>query len=79
VLKLALNGQTDNETAARLRALLSPYRGIAGTCPVRIQYRNDTAETELALPDAWRVRLEDRLIDELHEWLSPDNVHLIYG
>ncbi len=79
VLKLSLNGQTDNETAARLRALLSPYRGIAGTCPVRIRYRNDTAETELALPDAWRVRLEDRLIDDLHEWLTPDNVHLIYG
>jgi DNA polymerase-3 subunit alpha len=78
VLKLSLNGQTTSETAGRLRTLLSPYRSSDGACPVRIRYRNADAETELTLPDAWRVRLDDRLLEELDDWLTPENVSVIY-
>ncbi|MEW6165226.1 MAG: DNA polymerase III subunit alpha [Pseudomonadota bacterium] len=79
VLKLALNGGSNGATAARLRQLLSPYRAVDGACPVRLCYRNTEAETELTLPDAWRVRLEDSLLAELHDWLAPENVRVVYG
>jgi len=79
VLKLSLNGGTSPENAARLRALLSPYRAPECACPVRIRYRNAAAETELSLPDAWRVRLEDSLLVALNDWLQPENVRVIYG
>ena len=79
VLKLALNGGSKGEAADRLRTLLSPYRAADGACPVRIHYRNTEAETELALPDAWRVRLDDKLLTALHEWLQPENVRVIYS
>ena len=79
VLKLAMNGNSNGETASQLRNILAPYRAQSGTCPVRIAYRNAEAETELTLPDAWRVRLEDGLITQLGEWLKPENVRVIYG
>jgi DNA polymerase-3 subunit alpha len=79
VLKLAMNGGSDGAAASRLRSLLSPYRSAEAACPVRIRYRNAEAETELLLPEAWRVRLEDALLSELHDWLQPENVSIIYG
>jgi DNA polymerase-3 subunit alpha len=79
VLKLSLNGGSRPETAGRLRSLLTPYRAADAACPVRICYRNAEAETELTLPDTWRVRLEDSLIAELADWLAPENVRVIYG
>jgi len=79
VLKLSLNGGSDAQTANRLRSLLAPFRAPEAACPVRIRYRNATAETELALPDAWRVRLDDALLAELCGWLRPENVRVIYG
>jgi DNA polymerase-3 subunit alpha len=78
LLRLSLNGQTNRATAGRLRTLLSPYRSTDGACPVRLRYRNADAETELALPDAWRVRLDDRLLEELGDWLTPENVQVVY-
>ncbi|MDP3032653.1 MAG: DNA polymerase III subunit alpha [Rhodocyclaceae bacterium] len=87
VLKLALNGTSSDATAGRLRTLLAPYRctergterATDNVCPVRICYRNGAAATELTLPDAWRVRLEDGLIAALNDWLKPENVRVIYG
>ncbi|MDO9601374.1 MAG: OB-fold nucleic acid binding domain-containing protein, partial [Rhodocyclaceae bacterium] len=91
VLKLALNGASSDATAGRLRTLLAPYRctercaeratggATENFCPVRISYRNAAAATELTLPDAWRVRLEDGLIAALNDWLKPENVRVIYG
>ena len=74
-LYLAMNGGSD---AAKLRALLAPYRGSGGACPVRVKYRNGEAEVELGLPDNWRVRLDDALLAALSDWLSPDNVNVVY-
>ena len=83
VLRLALNGQADAE---KLRKLLAPYRNPGspgnpgnGACPVRLSYRNAGAEVELGLPDAWRVRLDDALLAALHEWLSAENVNVVYA
>ncbi|MBS3936148.1 MAG: DNA polymerase III subunit alpha [Sulfuritalea sp.] len=78
-LEVSLAGRSDGATAERLRTLLSPYRATAGACPVRLRYRNADAEAELALPDCWRVRLDDRLIADLTDWLTPDNVRVLYG
>jgi DNA polymerase-3 subunit alpha len=73
-LRLALNGQAD---AARLRTLLAPHRN--GPCPVRLSYRNGAAQAEITLPDDWRVRLDDALLESLTGWLSADNVKVIYS
>ncbi len=76
-LRLSLNGDSRAETAARLKALLEPYR--TGGCPVRLCYRNGQAEAEIPLPDDWRVRLDDALLASLGDWLSADNVKVVYG
>ena len=76
-LRLSLNGGSRAETAARLKDLLTPYR--SGGCPVRLTYRNSDAEAELALPDDWRVRLDDALLESLTGWLSADNVRVVYS
>ena len=76
LLQLSLNGGSRAETAARLQTLLSPYR--SGGCPVRLCYRNADAAAELMLPESWRVRLDDALLNGLSEWLSPDNVKVLY-
>jgi DNA polymerase-3 subunit alpha len=75
-LRLSLNGGSRAESAERLQNLLAPYR--SGVCPVRLAYRNDDAQAELALPDAWRVRLEDALLASLSDWLSAENVRVVY-
>ena len=73
-LHLSMNGGSNAE---KLRTLLAPYRN--GSCPVCLSYRNGEAEVELGLPDTWRVRLDDGLLTALHEWLSPDNVKVVYS
>jgi len=74
-LYLAMNGESNAE---KLRALLAPYRSSGGACPVRVKYRNGEAEVELGLPDSWRVRLDDALLDALGDWLAPANVSVVY-
>ena len=73
-LRLTMNGGSD---AKRLQALLAPFRN--GPCPVRLAYRNAGATTELALPETWRVRLDDALLDSLGQWLTPENVKVLYS
>jgi DNA polymerase-3 subunit alpha len=73
-LRLSLNGQAN---ADKLRSLLAPYR--QGPCPVRLAYRNGEAETEIALSEQWRVRLDDALLAALQDWLTVENVKVIYA
>ncbi len=78
-LRLALNGEASragSAAAQRLRELLAPYRD--GPCPVRLRYRNETAECDLPLGEGWRVRLEDGLLAGLRQWLRPENVEVLY-
>jgi len=72
-LRLTMNGGSD---ARRLQALLTPFRN--GPCPVRLSYRNGDAMAELSLPESWRVRLDDALLAGLAEWLTPENVKVVY-
>ena len=73
-LHLNMNGGSD---AKRLQTLLAPFRN--GPCPVRLSYRNGDAMTELPLPESWRVRLDDELLTRLADWLTADNVKVIYS
>ncbi|MEY3202019.1 MAG: hypothetical protein RIR70_1569 [Pseudomonadota bacterium] len=76
-LKVSLNGQAQKGAAAqKLRDLLEPFKN--GATPVRLGYRNGVAQCELGLSDAWRVRLEEPLIEGLSEWLSAENVEVVY-
>ena len=76
-LRIALNGQAD---ARRLQQALAPYRASGqGACQVVVSYSNATAACELTLGDAWRVRPDAQLIDDLGTWLTPDNVEVIYS
>jgi len=72
-LKLSFNGQAN---AGRLAEVLKPY--VGGTCPVHIHYRNRMAVCDLELPESKRVRLSDTLIDSLMDWLTQENVKVIY-
>jgi DNA polymerase-3 subunit alpha len=73
-LRLTLNGGSD---AKRLQTLLLPFRN--GPCPVRLSYRNSDAVAELPLPESWRVRLDDALLAGLADWLTPENVKVVYS
>ncbi len=73
-LLLRMNGQAD---ARRLKAVLAPF--AAGSAPVRIRYRNKQAQCDLVLGNTSRVRLEDDLLRELREWLTPENVEIVYS
>ena len=78
-LRVAMNGEASKPGAAaaeKLRTLLAPYRN--GPCPVRVRYRNDKAECELPLGEAWRVRLDDELLAVLQQWLKAENVEVVY-
>jgi len=79
MLHLSMNGGTRAGDAQRLQTLLAPHRGTGnGGCPVRLRYRNGEAEAEIPLPESWRVSLDDKLLDALADWLSADNVKVVY-
>ena len=73
-VRLTCNGAS---SGGRLRDLLAPYR--SGRCPVSVVYSNRGAGCEINLGDAWRVNLHDDLINSLSEWLSPENVRIVYN
>jgi DNA polymerase-3 subunit alpha len=78
-IRLSINGEASRAgaaAAAQLKDLLTPYRN--GACPVCVCYRNGTASCEVRLGEDWRVRLDDRLMQSLAEWLRPENVQLVY-
>ncbi len=73
-VQITCNGAS---SGGRLRDLLAPYR--SGRCPVSVVYANRGAVCEIDLGDAWRVNLHDDLIHSLSEWLSPENVKIVYN
>jgi DNA polymerase-3 subunit alpha len=74
MMRLTCNGQSSGD---RLRELLTPYRS-GGNCPVSIVYSNRAAACEIDLGENWRVSLHDNLIQSLADWLSADNVDIVY-
>ncbi|MGB4811460.1 MAG: DNA polymerase III subunit alpha [Methylophilaceae bacterium] len=79
-LKIACNGQAD---AMKLKSLLAPYRkAVSETqrgCLVKVEYHNKSSQVELMLGNDWRVDLHDELIASLTEWLSRENVKILYN
>ncbi|MDP1658304.1 MAG: DNA polymerase III subunit alpha [Methylotenera sp.] len=79
-LKISCNGQAD---AIKLKTLLKPYCKNASDelrgCAVKIEYHNKTSKVELMLGNDWRVDLHEELIAGLTEWLSRDNVKILYN
>ena len=59
-----------------LAGILEPYR--EGTCPVWVDYRNDSAEAQLALGDEWKVNPADELLHRLHELAGQERVVVEY-
>ena len=76
-LTLSMNGQADS---GKLRQILSPHLAAnqPQSCVVNIRYNNGIAEVPITLPDSWRVRVSDPLLEDLYKWLSPSNVDLEY-
>jgi DNA polymerase-3 subunit alpha len=72
-MKITCNG---GSSGGKLRDLLAPYR--SGRCPVSVVYTNRGAVCEIDLGEKWRVNLHDDLIHSLREWLSPENVDIVY-
>ena len=72
-VKLVCNGGSHG---TKLRDLLGPYRN--GALPVYIVYSNQEAECRIDLGEAWRVKLDEGLIQSLGEWLRPENVQVLY-
>jgi DNA polymerase III subunit alpha len=79
-LKISCNGQSD---AAKLRDILKPYCGVSQNnlkrCRVKIDYHNEKGHVELLLGQDWQVDLHDELIDGLTQWLSEENVKILYN
>jgi len=77
-IRLSMNGQAD---ARKLQALLAPYRAGsgAGACSVVIQYETGGASCEVTLGESWKVKPDEQLLASLGEWLTPENVRVVYG
>ncbi|MDP1646029.1 MAG: DNA polymerase III subunit alpha [Thiobacillus sp.] len=74
-LRLACNGQSSGR---KLAELLAPYKVQEGGCPVWVDYHNPNARCRVRLGEGWRVRLDDRLIESLGDWLKPEAVNVVY-
>ncbi|WP_296646015.1 OB-fold nucleic acid binding domain-containing protein, partial [Thiobacillus sp. 63-78] len=79
-LRLACDGQCHAQPhgGRKLAELLTPYRLEEGGCPVWIEYHNLSARCRVRLGDDWRVRLDDRLLESLDNWLKPGAVSVMY-
>jgi DNA polymerase III subunit alpha len=72
-LRIACNG---NASATALAEILQPFR--PGDKAVTVSYRNERVAGEVVLSEAWRVNLDDALIERLREWLGPEDVKVLY-
>ncbi|SDY23104.1 DNA polymerase III subunit alpha [Nitrosomonas sp. Nm33] len=91
-LRLVINGSATSEIASvtKLSELLMPYRQdsiaknkgaenhLYSYCPITIIYRNQYAICEMEFGDAWRVYLDDILVESLFTYLKSENVVIIY-
>jgi DNA polymerase-3 subunit alpha len=91
-LRIEVRGSHD---ASGLKGVLSAYRANNGSdsgsdpgsearspspgCRVVVAYSNGAAVVEIPLPDAWRVRGEDRLIDDLRAQATVRSAEFAYA
>ena len=74
-LRITCNGQS---SGIKLNELLAPYKADSGGCPVWVEYCNRAARCQVRLGESWRVRLDDRLLESLGDWLNPESVAVVY-
>ena len=55
-----------------------PFNSCFQRHDVTTHYRNERIGGDVALPEAWRVNLDDALLARLREWLQPENVQVLY-
>jgi DNA polymerase-3 subunit alpha len=72
-LRLSCNGGSD---AQRLMSLLKPY--VNGGTSVTVIYQCGIARGELELGAGWKVSLDEHLLTGLREWLSNENVDIVW-
>ena len=79
-LRLTCNGECHGQphSGRKLAELLSPYAQQEGGCPVWVEYSNPQAQCRVKLGEAWRVKLDDRLLESLGGWLKPGAVQVMY-
>jgi DNA polymerase-3 subunit alpha len=80
-LRIAVNGKSgETRDAKRLMQTLAPYRAEgSGGCAVLVHYENGAACCDVVLGEAWKVRPDARLIGELSDWLTAENVQVVYA
>ncbi len=65
-LAIRVEGSTDSASLGEILAAYRSSEGANGTgCRVIMQYANRAASADLVLPDAWRVRGDERIIEDL--------------
>lgn len=72
-LRFKINDKSDTH---KLKNLLTPF--APGPAAVRVHYSNPAAECEIILGEAFRVRLDDALLEALGNWPNAENVEIIY-
>jgi len=61
-----------------LNRLQEIFQSNRGTCPVIIQYTHAQAEIDFTLPSQWKLKLNELIIKQLKDLLSPDAVQVEY-
>ena len=74
-LVLKLDADVAEDVIMELSKILNHYRG---DCPVYIQYKNDEAHGIFALGKDWRVRIKEKLLQDLVAFLGTGNVVVSY-
>jgi DNA polymerase-3 subunit alpha len=82
-LRIELQPGADGAGFKRVQETLQPYRATNGSaalgCPVVLAYCNGAARAEINLPEAWRVRAEERLLEDLRLQPTVAQVEVRYG
>jgi DNA polymerase-3 subunit alpha len=76
-LKLSAEQAAGGDTLDRIRTALSGYR--TGNCKIRVDYLKDGVSCSLELGSAWKVTLNDNLLELLKNILGNGNVVIEYN
>jgi DNA polymerase-3 subunit alpha len=80
-LKVKLcNHSISDDFSGELAGILTPFKGLGGAgCRVAVEYMRADARAEVILGEAWRVKPDDELIQNLRDRYGADQVHLDYS
>ena len=78
--RLILQWPAGADSAERVRQLidiLKPF--VGGSCSIQITYRGQGASGSLLLSEQWLVRPAQELVEQLKNFVGPENLKIIYG